>query len=366
MTRLGVAVVGLGVGHKHLQALAELPRQFDLRAVCDLDRGRAEAAAAAFGVPAVCTDLAQTLGDSTVQLVSLCTPPHLHLQQLQQCLQGGRDVVCEKPLVTSLAELDRLQALQAGSGRRVFPIFQVRWGRGFQRLRHLQAQGLARHARVASVETHWRRDADYYAAAWRGRWASEGGGVCLTQAIHAHDLLTQVLGPVQQVYAQLATRVHPVEVEDCAAITLRLASGALASSSATLGAAGNSTRLRFVFADLTVTSAAANPYRPGEDPWLFEARTPALQAVVDAALAACPWSAQGFVGQYASVHDTLVHGAPPAVTLQHAREALELVTAIYSSATSGLPVDLPLPPDHPGRAGWAPASGGFARGLADA
>jgi predicted dehydrogenase len=365
MTRIGVAVVGLGVGLKHLQALTGLPQQFELRAVCDIDRSRAEAAAREFGAPRFALDLAQLLDDPTVQLVSLCTPPHLHLDQMRQCLHAGRDVVCEKPLVTSLAQLDELQVLQDQAARRVFPVFQVRWGQGFQRLRHLQSQGFARHAQVASVETHWRRDADYYAAAWRGRWASAGGGVCLTQAIHAHDLLTQVLGPVEQVYAQLATRAHPVEVEDCAAITLRLASGALASLSATLGAAGNSSRLRFVFGDVTVTSGAANPYRPGEDPWTFEARTPALQAAIDDALAACPPAAQGFAGQFESLYDTLTHGAPAAVTLQHARDALELVTAIYASADNGQPVSLPLPRNDPRRDCWAPAGGGFARGLAD-
>ena len=41
------------------------------------------------------------------------------------------------------------------------------------RLFQAPAQGLARHAHVATVETHWRRETDYYAAApWRGTWAA--------------------------------------------------------------------------------------------------------------------------------------------------------------------------------------------------
>lgn len=369
MTRIGVAVVGLGVGRKHLEAYAALREQYEVRAVCDTDPARAAAAARDFGVARVEASLERLFDDPAITLVDLCTPPQLHLAQMAQVLAAGCDVLCEKPLVVSLDQLDTLERLQAASGRRVFPVFQVRWGRGFAQLRALQAAGHAQHALVATVETHWRRDDDYYATAWRGHWASEHGGVCLTQAIHAHDLLTQALGPVAEVYASLATRARAsIEVEDCAAITLRLRSGALATLSATLGAAGNHSRLRFVFADLTVTSAAPNPYRPGEAPWHFEARSPAAQAGVDAVLRGCPPAREGFEGQLLAVHTALAgalqNGTPAPVTLADAREALELVSAIYHSAENGQPVALPLPPGHPRRAGWAPAAGGFARGFA--
>jgi predicted dehydrogenase len=359
MKRVGVAVVGLGVGVKHLQALAALPHQYALRAVCDIDAARAERVARDFGVQRWVRELDDLWDDPAIELVSLCTPPHLHLGQIRQCLQAGRDVLCEKPLVVSLDELDAVQAAQADSGRRVFPVFQVRWGRGFQQLRHLQHLGHARTVLVASAETHWQRGAAYYAAAWRGKWASESGGVCLTQAIHVHDLLTHALGPPVKVFAQLATRANPIEVEDCAAITLRLAGGGVVSLSATLGAASNSTRLRLVFDDLTVTAAADNPYRPGEGPWTFEARDSALQAAIDAAVASCPPEAESFTGQYASLYRTRVDGLPAAVTLHDARAALELVTAIYTSAETDQAVVLPLAIDAPRRSGWAPRAGGF-------
>jgi hypothetical protein len=42
--RLTVAVVGLGIGRSHLQAYQALPQHFEIKAVCDLDRGKAEAA----------------------------------------------------------------------------------------------------------------------------------------------------------------------------------------------------------------------------------------------------------------------------------------------------------------------------------
>ena len=42
------------------------------------------------------------------------------------------------------------------------------------------------------------------------------------------------------------------------------------------------------------------------------------------------------------------------VTLTDGRRSLEFVTAVYASARSGLPVTLPLGPEHPMYGGWLP------------
>jgi hypothetical protein len=52
---------------------------------------------------------------------------------------------------------------------------------------------------------------------------------------------------------------------------MRFENGALATSSVTLGAARDETRLRFVFRDLTATSGA-EPYAPAMGAWQFVAR----------------------------------------------------------------------------------------------
>jgi predicted dehydrogenase len=364
MDRIGVAVIGLGIGRQHLDALAALPDQFRIEAVCDLDTTRLAELAERHAVPHASADLAAVLADDRVELVSICTPPHLHRAQIGAALAAGKAVVCEKPLVASLAECAEVRAASAASGLPVFPIFQSRFGHGLAQLKHLQAQGLARHAHLATVETHWRRETDYYAAApWRGTWAGERGGVCLTQAIHAHDMLTQVLGPVAGVFAHLATRVNDVEVEDCAAISLVMASGAVASLSATLGAAENLSRLRFVFDDLTATSDSPNPYRPAQAPWHFKARNAATEAAIAEALRAWVPGPEGFVAQFAAIHATLRGGAPAPVTLAEAQAALELVAAAYHSASTLTHVRLPLTPGHRAWQDWAPPGRAFPKRL---
>ena len=160
-------------------------------------------------------------------------------------------------------------------------------------------------------------------------------------------------GPVKTVYARLATRVNAIEVEDCAAITVEMANGSLATLSVTLGAAEELSRLRFMFGDLTVESRSTHPYRPGDDPWHFKGKTPEIDAAIAATFAALQPTLESFTGQLARIHAGIA-GTPTPVTLADARASLELITAIYHSAETGTPVELPLPADHPLYGRWTP------------
>jgi hypothetical protein len=64
------------------------------------------------------------------------------------------------------------------------------------------------------------------------------------------------LGPVSSIYAKLSTRVNDIEVEDCAALSLEMSNGALVTSSITLGAAEDVSRIKICFSNLTVSQLA--------------------------------------------------------------------------------------------------------------
>lgn len=353
--RLNVAVVGLGIGREHLQAYAALPNRFTVIAVCDLDAAKAAAVAAEFGVARSVTDFAGLLSARDIDIIDICTPPASHRSLIEQALAAGFHVICEKPLTGSLAEVDAIAAVAAKARGTLSPIFQYRFGNGLQKLKHLQAKGVCGKPYLATIETAWKRTADYYTVPWRGKWASELGGCCLTHAIHAHDILSYVNGPVQRLSAHVATRVNAIEVEDCAAISVAMANGSLATLAVTLGAAEEISRLRFMFSGLTAESRSANPYRPGSEPWHFKGTTAESDAAIEAALVDFAPSEESFVGQLARIHTALTQGGPLPVTLADARASLELITAIYHAAETACTVDLPIPPDHARYASWVPA-----------
>jgi len=347
-----VGVVGLGIGQMHVWSWRRMKDRFTVAAVSDLDEMKATEVGERIG--ADITSFEAMIRRDDIDVIDLCTPPSLHLDQVTAALEAGKQVVCEKPLVASLRDVDRIAEVEADAAGQLMPIFQYRFGNGLQKVKALVDAGVAGRAYTSSVEVAWRRRADYYAVPWRGRWATELGGVLLSQAVHALDMLTYVVGPPARVFARLKTMVNDIEVEDCAAISMEMADGSLATISATLGSPEEITRHRFHFANLSAESGTA-PYESSSDPWNITADTDVAASEMDRVLVGWPARAEGWWGQFERYADFLDSGdGDPPVTLADARASLELLTALYDSSRRGTEVTLPIEPDHPMYGGWLP------------
>jgi len=350
--RLRVGVVGAGIGEAHIEAYRALPDRFEVVALCDLDGARACRVAAELDVPRALADLPELCAMGDVDVIDVCTPSHLHAEQTLQVLAAGKHVVCEKPVAGSVCAVDGLIAAEAQSAGRVMPIFQNRFGHGVQKLKRLIDAGVAGGLYLTTIETAWRRRAEYYTG-WHGQWATELGGALVTLAIHAHDVLVYLCGPVRAVFARAGTRVNAIETEDTVVAALEMASGGLASLSVTTGSAAEVSRWRFCFSELSAESRA-DPYAASLDPWSIAADSPEAACRIEHAFEGFVKLPEGFVGQFYRFYDAICLDGPLPVTLCDARAAVELVTAIYYSARTGVDVALPIGQDHPYYEGWQP------------
>ena len=342
-----VAVVGCGVGRNHIaQGYLRHPDKFRVHALCDVDEARLAVIGEEFSIPRRTRSFDEILRMDDVDIVDICTPAALHFEQILGALAAGKEVVCEKPLAGSLTEVDEVIAAEKAAAGRVMPIFQYRFGNGVQKARRIIESGVSGKSYLATVETAWKRTAEYYQTPWRGRRGTEQGGVLLMHAIHNHDLMIWLMGPIASVFARTATRVNPVEVEDCAVASLVMRSGALASFAATLGSQHEISRLRLCFEHVTFESALA-PYSPGDDPWEIVPASPEAEAQIADALAGYRAVPSRYEGQFAAYHAALTTGAALPITLIDARSSLELAAALYHSAATGTAVTLPIAADHP-------------------
>jgi predicted dehydrogenase len=348
---LSVAVVGCGIGRAHIAGYRAHPDKFQVLALCDIDEKATAAVGDEFFIARRTKSIDEVLRMEDVDIVDICTPPALHVAQTLGALAAGKEVVCEKPLAGSLAEIDRIIAAEAEAAGRVMPVFQYRYGNGLQKAKRVIELGIAGKPYFATVETAWQRTAEYYQTPWRGRRATELGGVLLTHAIHSHDLLTCLMGPVASVFARTATRVNPVEVEDCAVASLVMRSGAPVSLAATLGSHQEISRLRLCFEHVTFESSQT-PYAPGDEPWQIIPASPEAADRIADALTGHSFVPSRFEGLMEAYHAALTTGGALPVTLADARRSLELVIALYHSAATGAVVDLPIAPDHPRYHGW--------------
>lgn len=350
--KLVVAIAGAGIGREHLTAYLANPQLFEVGCICDPDKQRAEPLVAQANCD-YSDNYVDVLQRSDIDVLDVCLPPAMHKQAIVEAVDAGKHVICEKPLVSSLAELDEIEAHVAGQNSLIIPIFQYRFGNGIGQLCSLIDAGLAGEPLVATLETHWNRDDAYYAVPWRGRWDTEQGGAIVSHAIHAHDLLCCVLGPVATVQAVLATRVNQIEVEDCAGVIFTMGCGAIATSSVSLGSANDQSRLRFCFSNLTAESTRS-AYNPGTGGWSFTARPASRQATIDRALAQYKQHREGFERQFQLAHSAMIGQADAPVSLQDARASLEMISAIYQSSRLQRAVKLPVTNKSSVYAGWQP------------
>lgn len=175
-------------------------------------------AARKFGFAKAATDSGEIFADDDIDAVVIATRHDSHAVLTLRALETGKHVFVEKPLCLSTAELERIEAAQALSGKLVMVGFNRRFSPHTAAIRSALASRQSPIALVMTVnagavpEDHWTRDAE------------AGGGRIIGEACHFVDLLRALTG---------ATIVrHSISLlggsdPDCATIQLEFSDGSV-------------------------------------------------------------------------------------------------------------------------------------------
>ncbi|MEO7005431.1 MAG: Gfo/Idh/MocA family oxidoreductase [Terrimesophilobacter sp.] len=108
--KLRIAVIGAGYWGPNLARNFRSSPEWDLTAICDIDRERAEQISDLVGGVPVVTQLDDLLADDDVDAVAIATPAWTHHDVALAALRAGKHVVVEKPLAdTSERGLEMLK-----------------------------------------------------------------------------------------------------------------------------------------------------------------------------------------------------------------------------------------------------------------
>lgn len=351
--RVGIAGGG-AIFRNHLEAYRAL-QDVEVVAVCDIDAERAGAVAAAHGIEHAfgsVTDLLAWRGADGrgIDLISVCTPHPTHEAVVTEAAAAGVHVLCEKPIAIDLAAAERMVAACREASVTFGVLFQRRFWPAAQRIRTAIDDGTLGTPILGHCSVLLHREPEYYSAtAWRGTWASDGGGVLMTQGIHYIDLLQWFMGEVVEVHGHMATFAHGdhIEVEDSAVATLRFASGAIATLQAStavtpsLGVQVRVTGSTGATAQVTEfpegTDGRVDIWAAGDSIGAQETWPSSLNPNVDLATingALIPWHR----AQVADFVDAVRTGGTPAVTGEEATKSLRILLAVYESSRTGKPV----------------------------
>jgi myo-inositol 2-dehydrogenase / D-chiro-inositol 1-dehydrogenase len=231
MDGLTAAILGAGRrGKAHATAAGVIP---DVRvtAVCDPDRGRAEALAHQWGARAS-ADWCGALEEVHPDLVYVTSPPPVHAEQAIAALESGAHVVIEKPIALTMAEAIAIGRAAERCGRHVQVCQQHRYGVLADRAR----EALAGRP-VALVHSWLYRPKPDIRGNWDRAW---GGGHVVEWGIHHLDLCRFLIGDIDSVYATYGDQILTGQPDwnnwDAYSLAFRFTGGAVGSMATTYAA----------------------------------------------------------------------------------------------------------------------------------
>lgn len=211
-----VALVGCGtICQNHLNALKENAAT-EIVALCDIRPERAEKARERFAPDAaVYTDFYSMIDREMPDSVHICTPHYLHCPMACYALGKNIHVFLEKPMAINEEEIQAILDAEQNSQAHITVCFQNRFNPSTVLAKQIADEDGGAIGAYGAI--FWDRDEKYYTeSGWRGKYATEGGGVMINQAIHTIDLLCFFLGKPKKVCATTANHhlKGVIEVED--------------------------------------------------------------------------------------------------------------------------------------------------------
>lgn len=136
----------------------------------------------------------QKLKGETIDYVAICSPNYLHLPHMKYALKNGIDVICEKPLVLNVEDLDTLKLYEEKYGAKVNSILQLRLHPSILALKEKVANAPA--DKIFDVDlTYLTSRGKWYMKSWKG-FDHKSGGVATNIGVHFYDMLHFIFGDI--------------------------------------------------------------------------------------------------------------------------------------------------------------------------
>lgn len=223
---LHLALVGCGqIARLHAQRLQADGRAL-WSALYDPSQSSAERFRDEFAPGAqLCATFDELLQRSDIDGVVICTPTHLHFDQVRACRSRGWPVLCEKPLADSAERIEQLIAEAANGGPLLSVAYQRRYQAPYRTLRREVQSG--RWGRVLAVSSHNCEHWEQLQAlpnTWRNDPQQNPGGYIGDAGSHKLDIIFFITGlQPEEVFAHSSRGQRQVEI--VTTVSARLSGG---------------------------------------------------------------------------------------------------------------------------------------------
>jgi len=216
--RLRVGIVGLSAERgwattAHIPALRALSDDFEIAGVANTSLTSAQAAAAAFGIPRAFANVAELVASPDIDVVVVTVKVPYHREVVGAAIEAGKDIYCEWPLGNGLAEATQLAGLAHGKGALAVIGTQAIVSPELEYVRRLVADGFVGEVLSSTYLGSGFTWGDEIARGDAYAMDSKNGATLLSViGGHAVAAIQRVLGPIQEVGAELSQRRKTVRI----------------------------------------------------------------------------------------------------------------------------------------------------------
>ncbi|MCY0888099.1 MAG: Gfo/Idh/MocA family oxidoreductase [Alicyclobacillaceae bacterium] len=162
--------------------------------------------------------------DARPDCILVCSENTKHLESVLLAAQRGVDVLCEKPIATTLSDAWKMVGVAEASGIVLATAFPVRFSTPVRRAKQFLDAGQMGRLVAMRGTNHGQNPGGWFVDP-----ALSGGGAVLDHTVHVLDLMRWFVGSeVCEVYAEVGTRFSDIPTEDCGLLTFEFASGVIA------------------------------------------------------------------------------------------------------------------------------------------
>ncbi len=338
------ALIGCGrISFHHIQAAKN--NNLEIAAICDTDPKRMEEKQPLLGHVNKYTDYREMLCKEMPALVAIATESGKHAEIAIDCIRAGCHVIIEKPIALSIKDADQIISLSEEKGVFVCVNHQNRFNKSIQYTYRALKEGRFGRMLHGSALIYWNRNEDYYKQApWRGTWEQDGGAL-MNQCIHNIDLLCWLMGSeAEEVFAYTDNLKHPfIEAEDFGAALVKFRNGAYGVIEGTTNVyPKNLEESLYVFGESATVKVGGKSVNEIIE-WNFADGLDDADDIKRIFSETVPnVYGYGHTPLYGDMIEAIRKGRQPLVNGREGKRALELILAIYQSASQGVPVKLPL------------------------
>ncbi len=141
------------------------------------------------------------LDDLKVDYIVICSPNYMHAEHCRNALKLGVDIICEKPLVLTLQELEELQELEILTQKKIYTILQLRLHPAVLQLKKELEERADSEQRYQVRIEYFTPRGKWYHASWKGI-QEKSGGIATNIGIHLFDLVSWLFGAPTSIQVQ--------------------------------------------------------------------------------------------------------------------------------------------------------------------